>query len=224
MRCVLVTRPEAGTDETVRLLRERGFEAVMAPMLRIEPRPVPAGALAVAAVALTSAHAVPALPPGCRGLPVFAVGDRTAAAARDAGCGDVRSADGTAVELAELMLREVRGTVLLMAGAGQGAGLAAALRAGGVRVVRRVAYAAQPVRALPAAAAAALAGDGVHGVVLMSAATARQFGRLAGTAAALAGAVAACISEATAAPVRHLPWRALRVSLRPNLRDTLDLL
>lgn len=227
MRRVLVTRPEPGAAETAQRLRALGFEPVLAPLLRIVPRPGPARPPGeVAAIAITSVNAIPALPPALHGTPLFAVGDATAAAARAAGCTDVRSADGDARDLASLILREVRGTVLLLSGSGQGGPLVASLRTGGLRVVRRVAYAARPEPALPDTARTLLDGGDVHGIVFMSADTSRQFARTlpAGLAPSLSGVVAACISPGSAAPVGHLPWRQLRVSLRPNLRDTLALL
>ena len=175
---------------------------------------------------MTSRNSVPALPPQLRGVPVFAVGDATAAAARAAGCMDVRSAAGNACDLARAMLGAVHGNVLLLAGSGQGLPLAAALRAGGVAVIRRVAYRTRRVGRLPASVQDLIAAGGAHGIVFMSAATSDQFVRALPErlAPALAATVAACISETAATSLRHLPWRRLRVSLKPNLPDTLALL
>lgn len=88
MRRLFVLRPEPGAGETVRRARAAGLDAVAAPLFRIEPVgwDVPAGAFD--ALLLTSANAVRHGGPGLeqlQGLPVHAVGEATAAAARAAG-------------------------------------------------------------------------------------------------------------------------------------------
>jgi uroporphyrinogen-III synthase len=89
MTSVMVLRPEPGASETVRRARERGLEAISIPLFEVEPVPwqVPDAQL-FDALLLTSANAVrlagEALQ-GLRGLPVCAVGEATAEAARSAG-------------------------------------------------------------------------------------------------------------------------------------------
>jgi uroporphyrinogen-III synthase len=108
---VLVTRPEPGASRTAAALGEAGIEAVICPFTESVDLPVAASAVAEAgrsaAVAVTSAkaltHAPPALVDAVRAMPVFAVGDATARAARQARMNDVRSADGDAVALAGLV-------------------------------------------------------------------------------------------------------------------------
>jgi uroporphyrinogen-III synthase len=80
---VLVTRPRAQAEVTAAALRALGHEPLLDAMLEIEPLHLPdlAGREDVAAVVLTSANAVTALPASLAGLPVFAVGAATAAAA-----------------------------------------------------------------------------------------------------------------------------------------------
>lgn len=98
---ILVLRPEPGAGETVRRLRELGFEAIAAPLFIVEPvawePPDPAG---FDALLLTSANAL--LHGGdrlarLRSLPVHAVGDATAGAARDAGF-DIASSGGAGID------------------------------------------------------------------------------------------------------------------------------
>lgn len=86
---ILILRPEPGASETVRRARERGLEAVAVPLFTLEPLawdvPEPAR---FDALLLTSANAVRHAGDhltDLRGLPVHAVGDATATAARDAG-------------------------------------------------------------------------------------------------------------------------------------------
>jgi uroporphyrinogen-III synthase len=89
MRRAVVLRPEPGASDTVRKLAERGIEAIALPLFAIAPiewrAPDPAQ---FDALLLTSANAVRhgrAELPKLRDLPVYAVGEATAKAARDTG-------------------------------------------------------------------------------------------------------------------------------------------
>ena len=83
---VLVTRPSPDDTTTAEALRARGFEVLRAPMLRFEPVPFQDDAdAAYGAVIVTSANALRAIAPQLAGhrllkLPLFAVGENTAAA------------------------------------------------------------------------------------------------------------------------------------------------
>lgn len=88
MRRVLVLRPQPAASATVERAREQGLEAFTAPLFEIEPleweAPEPGG---FDGILLTSANAVrQAGSPleKLRGLPVYAVGEATAEAAREA--------------------------------------------------------------------------------------------------------------------------------------------
>jgi uroporphyrinogen-III synthase len=89
MRRVLVLRPEPGASETVRRAKEQGLDALAVPLFEIEPVEWEApDAGSFDALLLTSANAVRHAGDGLqqlRGLPVYAVGDATAEAAREAG-------------------------------------------------------------------------------------------------------------------------------------------
>jgi len=82
---VLITRPEPGAVQTAKRLRALGWKPVCLPLTEISPLPaeLPAGCK-FDAVAIPSAnairHARPALLRALAGLPVFAVGQRTAEA------------------------------------------------------------------------------------------------------------------------------------------------
>jgi uroporphyrinogen-III synthase len=228
---VLITRPEPGASETAARVEALGFSAIVAPVLRIERTTarLPAAA-SVAAVLVTSGNAVDALPEAYRGARVLAVGDATAERARAAGFSQVFSAAGDADALAGLVTRQQSprdGTLLLASGYGQGRALAAALRQAGYRVARRVVYAAQPVRDLAPAAAAALRAGGACAALFFSAETARQFVWLvqrAGLAETVAGVEAISIGRPAAVALEALPWRGIRVAARPTQDEMLALL
>lgn len=221
---VLVTRPLGSAEETASRLWAMGFEPVVAPLLRIVPRrPTLPDPGAVSAVLVTSRNALPSIPAAFHACPLFAVGDSTAAAARRSGFGHVLSANGDALELAALVRASASGTALLMTASGQGHALAGELRGAGLRVVRRVAYAAKPVTVLPAAARDAIACGRLHAALFLSAATAQTFVRLLPPclSPSLFNVLAVAIGEPAAALLRPLPWRQVRVSLTPTLHDML---
>jgi uroporphyrinogen-III synthase len=175
-----------------------------------------------AATVLTSRNAVPACPPACLDRPVFAVGSATAARAREAGFTRVTDADADAAALPGLIaaaLGRDGQTLFLPTGLGQGTELAKALRDQGFRVLRRVAYRAAPVDALPDAAVKHLQSRNLGVALFFSGETARAFVRLvlaAGLAETVADVEAVSISERSAMPLRGLPWRRISVAARPN--------
>src|SRR3954464_13621275 len=99
---VLVTRPSPDDEMTAKALRARGFGVLRAPLLGFEPVPFRDDAdAAYGAVIVTSANALRAMPPHIVDsrllkLPLFAVGDHPAAAARDAGFSEVIVSKGNA--------------------------------------------------------------------------------------------------------------------------------
>lgn len=109
---VWVTRAEPGASATGARLAALGHDPLVAPLLAIRFLPPPELPGDLAALAFTSGNGVTALalhPDFGRllELPVFAVGDATAKAARDAGFRSVRSAGGD-VEALRRLLREHR--------------------------------------------------------------------------------------------------------------------
>ena len=89
MRRVLVLRPEPGASATVKRAKERGLDALAIPMFEVSPVEwdVP-DAASFDGLLLTSANAVRHSGEQLkelRGLPIYAVGEATAQAARDAG-------------------------------------------------------------------------------------------------------------------------------------------
>lgn len=223
---VLITRPVAEAEATAERVRALGFVPVVAPLMVVEPRCL-RRPRRFDAVLLTSGNAVGAVA-GLGGVPVFAVGDVTAARARGAGLQEVVSAGGDASALLEVVRRRCApgATLLLVAGEGQGSALTGRLREAGFIVHRRVGYAARPVRRLPEAAVWALRAGELRAGLFLSGETARCFVRLLPGALhpALGGVEALAIGEVAAAHLALLPWRRVRVSLGPTLEQVLALL
>jgi uroporphyrinogen-III synthase len=226
---ILITRPEPGASETAARLTAAGLHPVVAPFLsvRLHPASLPPPDR-VQALIVASGNAVAALPATYRGVALLAVGDATAARARHAGFTSVLSANGDATGLAALAARQLNpaaGPLLLACGHGQSRGLAADLRRHGFRVHRRAVYTTTRVRHFPAAASEAIR-DGLRAAMFFSAETAHAFVRLLPMALipALAGVDALAIGTAAAEAVRHLPWRDVRVAVRPTQDGVLALL
>lgn len=158
-RTVAVLRPEPGNRATIARLADAGVDAVSLPLFAVQALdwslPDPAS---FDALVLTSANAVRWAGDGLsalRGLPVHAVGQATATAARDAGFDIMATGDADADALLAAMARAGISRALHLGGResmitpGQGAGA----------IVRQSipVYASEPVP-VPARALAALAG------------------------------------------------------------------
>lgn len=231
---ILNTRPAPDAAGLTAALRARGHAVVEAPMLAV--RPVAGAALGldlagVQAILATSANGVRAFADARpeRGLPLFAVGDATARAARAAGFEKVFRAGGDVEALAATVREEVdpgAGALLHVAGSVVAGDLAGSLGGSGFDVRRAVLYAAEVPAALPAAAAEGLTAGTIDAIVLFSPRTARTFVDLvvaAGLAGACRAVVALCLSPAVAAVAATVEWRAVRTAARPEQDALLDL-
>ena len=221
-----VTRARPGAEATAARLVDMGHGPLVSPLLAIRRLRPLIDLTGVAALAFTSRNGVAAfaaLDPG-RGLPVFAVGDATADAAREAGFRHVRSAAGDVAALAALITAEPVDGIVLTAGAREPAGdLPGALEAAGVKTRAAVLYAA--VAAPGGRGLAALGAGRLDGVLIHSPRAARRLADLTGGLAPAARAVPAfCISPAAAAPLSGSPLFARLVADRPDEGALLSLL
>jgi uroporphyrinogen-III synthase len=218
-RAILITRPEPGAAETARALAALGWDPVLAPALTLAVLPFKPPPSCQALV-ITSRAAARALPPAA--LPVFAVGEATATEARAHGFGDVEAAAGDAAALAALIgatRRPEDGALCLAVGEGYALDLAAALRAKGFRVIRRVVYAARPSASLPGEAQEALRNGSIYAALFTSPRLARETIRLlrdGGLAPVATSIIAIALSPRIAATLATLPWAEIRTAARPD--------
>jgi uroporphyrinogen-III synthase len=230
----LVTRPREDAAPLIRALTDRGIEALMAPMLTIAPIADAARLLApllgsAQAVLFTSANGVRAFAAATprRELPVFAVGEASAAAARIAGFRSVASADGDVSDLAVLVgarLSPQGGALVHAAGTVVAGDVAQLLGTQGFKVHRAVLYDAVPARELEPETAAALGRGEAALALFFSPRTASTFVRLAaaaGLAPSCRAVAAFALSPAVAAALEAVAWRALRTAAAPRQRDLL---
>jgi uroporphyrinogen-III synthase len=228
---VLVTRPYPDCESTAAALRARGLEALLAPVLRFETVALPAGFDAdVSAVLVTSANALRAVEPQLKGhpllkLPLFAVGEHTAAVARRAGFAKVSSADGDAAALRDLVVasfksrRAKAGPLLHLAGETTARDLTAELGARGFEVTSRVVYRMVPVHRLPDEVCAAFAGGRVEAVLHYSARSAQAFlhaARADGIEVSALSTAQCCISTTVAQVLREAGAARVMVASAPN--------
>ncbi|MEZ5668231.1 MAG: uroporphyrinogen-III synthase [Alphaproteobacteria bacterium] len=238
-RHALITRPQPEADETALALRALDLAVTVAPMLEIVALPAPETMQRlddVQAVVLTSASAARALihrPLGARlmerDLPVFAVGESTAAAARAVGFGHVVSADGDGDDLVALVAERTdprRGAILYPCGVHTARDLRAALAAVDRDCVPVPVYEARAVEALPREIEHGLRRRHFDLVLFYSARTAGIFADLVeayGLEAHLADAAALCLSQGVAGRAQALRWGAVEVASHPDGRSMLAL-
>ena len=229
---VLVTRPHPDDETTAASLRARGFEVLLAPMLRFEPVAFHDDVDAhYGAVIVTSANALRGIESHLKGhrlleLPLFAVGEHTASAARRAGFTHVISADGDATSLRDFVLARVKAkelkkasTLLYLAGADLARDLAGELGERGLRVVTQTTYRMIPVASLPREACDAFAANRVEAVLHYSRRSARAFleaARAGGVEISALAIPQCCISEAVASVVRDAGATQVMVAASPD--------
>lgn len=228
---VLVTRPEPDASALGAALRARGWRPVLSPLLEFAPAPCAPDLRGIGALVMTSAAGARAAPAGAalRALPVWAVGEATAAAARAAGFAQVRAGPSDAAALARAILAHAApGNVLLhLRGRHGTAGLAEALAAGGLTLREAEVYRMGAAPGLSPEAEAALAARAIAAAPVYSPRTARLLAeRLAGRfdPAAIAPIAAIAISAAAAAPLAGVGFGALEVAAAPTGAAMLDAL
>jgi uroporphyrinogen-III synthase len=229
---VLVTRPEPDASRTAALLELRGHRAIVDPVLSVDLIPAERPSGNFTAVAVTSATAVRVAQTNVdldplRALPLYAVGRRTADAAREAGFREVYDAMGDAVALARLLSASLApgSRVLHLAGEDRARDLGPLVAGANIDVEVLALYRMIRTERLNATAPALSAGD-VDAALHYSAHSAEAFVALA-EQAGLSDAVKKlrhiCLSQAVAAPLAARDWR-VEIAQDPNEAALLDLL
>ena len=237
---ILVTRPHPDDETTATALRDRGFEVLRAPMLRFEPVPFQDDADArYGAVIATSANALRAIAPHLAGsrllqLPLFAVGEHTAAAAREAGFEQVIASKGDAGVLRDLVLAAVKSKqlkkaspLLYLAGADLARDLGGELGEKGFTVVTHTTYRMVPAPSLPREICDAFVAHEVEAILHYSRRSARAFLEAARSGGVEISALAlpqCCISVAVAAVLRDAGATQVTAAASPDENALLDAL
>jgi uroporphyrinogen-III synthase len=229
---VLVTRPLPDAERTAAAVRARGHDVLLAPLMQV--RPVPAVLDGNwSAVVVTSANALRVLAAEQTkplfALPLYAVGQRSADAARELGFREVRSANGDAQDLVRLIAERHAGQAepyLYLAGEDRAADVEAALGRHRVEVKTAVVYRVMTI-GFPPELFDAVESREIDAVLHFSHRSAKNY--LAGAKAAglMIQALAprqVCLSKQAAEPLRAAGAGDIAIARRPDEASLLDLL
>ncbi|HEY2049715.1 MAG TPA: uroporphyrinogen-III synthase [Caulobacteraceae bacterium] len=226
MSRVWITRAQPGAEATAARVRDLGLEPLVEPLLEVRALPAdPVELAGVGAVAFTSANAVRAFAQRSaeRVLPVFVVGTATAAAARDAGFTDVRSAEGDVRAVGELIVSQrsaLEGAVLHPSAAEPAGDLVGALTEAGIEARRLTLY--ETVARLPGPTLFE-ALPGLRFVLVHSPRAARVLAEILARSPAPA-LTALCLSPAVAAPLAEAGLAVVASAEAPREDELMGLL
>lgn len=232
---VLVTRPAAASDRFVLQLQAAGHQAIVSPVIWIERTGAPIPEAGFDGLLATSSHAFANLPAeslaaeNLLALPLYLVGERTAAAARARGFGNFAVVSADAAALSEFLRRKARpaSRFLYLAGEDRKLQLENNLKADGHCVEVVVAYRAAAAGELAPDVAAALRAGSIDAVAHFSRRSAELFVRLA-QATALAELsrkiLHLCLSADVAAGLEALAPVSVRTASTPDLASLIALL
>ncbi|WP_102960611.1 uroporphyrinogen-III synthase [Mangrovicella endophytica] len=182
MARVLILRADEDIAATAKRLISAGHVPLSLPLQAIVPLETLPPAVESGCFAVTSRHAVPALAQHFGGdtRTIYAVGAATAERLQAAGFADVRPGPGDAAALAETLIDAgEKGPILYVAGRERTGRLEAALDHAGIAWTLWEVYETRPLQPCRDAVAAALRDGPPDAVMILSAAQAVAYGRLA---------------------------------------------
>jgi uroporphyrinogen-III synthase len=229
---VLVTRPLPDGDRTAAALRALEHDVLLSPLMQVRPVPaVVAGPWS--AVIITSANALRVLSSAqlkpLLHLPLFAIGARSAEAARTTGFSEIRASQGDADDLVRLIAERYAGQSaphLYLAGEDRAADIKGALAEQGIKVETVTVY-RNMTKGFSPELFAAIEQGGIDAVLHFSRRSSENY--LAGAKAAglLAQALAPrqlCLSPQVAEPLAVAGARSVEIARRPDETAMLELL
>ncbi len=230
---VVLTRPQEDSERTAAALRAKGHDVLIAPLLRVEPVAADLrphwGALVItsanAALALANHPAREALTK----LRVYAVGKRSADAAREVGFTDIVTAGGDVRDLLRTVVAhraDAKGPLLYLAGEDRSGDLLGDLTVRGIAAELVVIYRAA-MAPFSAALNKALKANKVDAVLHFSKRSAESYLAGARRAGVVAPALAVrhiCLSSQIAEPLQTAGAAKVVVAKRPDEASMLELL
>lgn len=223
MSRILLIRPREQSERTAARLMELGHDCLIDPVLAIRGLPLPELDLTgVAAVAVTSAHAAPAVAALPQAIRLYAVGEATARAIMQTVGRGVRMAEGDGASLARLIARDLKpkeGAILHLAGSEVSPGLPETLAQSGHDYRCVTAYAAEPTAGLGDACRKALHDGALDAVLFYSPRSARLWlDKITkeGLAPTLRPLTAVCISPAVTQVLTGQRFAAILVAEEPS--------
>ena len=207
---VVVTRPEPDGKRTAAVLRAQGHEVLVAPLMKVQSVAADLSGH-WGAVIITSANAITAVADNATKvalikLPLFAVGQRSAEAAQEAGFNNVTAAGGDVHDLVRMLSArhsDDKAPFLYLAGEDRAADLVGELRTRGSAVEMRIVYRAVTAP-FPSALIEALKAGEVDAVLHFSRRSAENYAAGARQAGIVGPALAVrhfCLSAQVAEPL-----------------------
>ncbi len=233
---LVITRPLEDAERQASKLKTLGHEPLIHPLLEIVFPPLtPLRLQGVQALIATSRNALRGLSlnasfEAAKRLPIYCVGEGTAAFARRQGFSQIIRGEGTAKDLLPLITHSANpsaGALLYLTGQTLAFDLETPLKAAGFAVPRLIVYEAREVDVVSARHLADRLRAGVDGVILMSPRTATIFVdlikrfKLEREARAI---TCYCYSEAIAAALREIEGLTVAVSSRPTETEMMKLI
>ena len=230
---VVITRPQPAAERTAAALAARGHDVWVVPLMQVEPVAADLSG-DWGAVIVTSANAPAAIAGNparevLLALPLLAVGQRSAEAARAAGFTEVTSAGGDVRDLLRALTTRRLDKVaplLYLAGEDRTTDLAAELAAHGIAAEMRVVYRAATAPFPDELVAALEAGD-VEAVLHFSRRSAENYvsgAREAGIADEALAVRHYCLSAQVAEPLQAAGAKRVAVAPRPQEAALIELL
>lgn len=235
---LLITRPKEDAEPLAKLLRDKGHEPVLFPLLTIKPESEGVGQLKtfkeadVQALLVTSANGMRhfARADKRRNFKIMAVGDATGDAAREAGFKEIECATGDVDGLAKLVKEKCdpkKGTLLHVAGSRLAGDLKGMLEKDGFTYARVVLYSADKTTELSLTLKQEIKAGKIDGVLLYSPRTSTAFADLArkgGVQGDLKKMSAYCLSDAVAKNLEGLTFKEVKTAKTPDQAALLSLL
>jgi len=230
---LLITRPEKSAKILSDKLRANGHETVCSALLEIVfNETTDLDLKGVQAFVVTSANGLAGLVKVTenRDLPLFAVGDKTAKAAKYAGFKTVLSADGDVAGLGDLISQNAaidKGTLLHAGGARVAGDLGSQLEVAGFSYRREILYDAIEAEKFSSETFSIVSEDKLDGILLFSPHTAKVFKRIVdavGLNTHLEKLDAWCLSANVASEIEGLKFGRVFVSRRPTEEALLQLI
>ncbi|MEQ1888918.1 MAG: uroporphyrinogen-III synthase [Alphaproteobacteria bacterium] len=229
----LITRPEEDAAPLAEAVRALGHQAMIDSMLRITPfDDVQLDTGGVQALLFSSANGVRAFSDISlnRRVPVFTVGEASAAIAREMGFRKVFAGGGDVAALAQLVagsLKPEEGILMHISGTVVARELKDLLQRDGFNVFRVRLYESEPATRLSDPTITHFRSGELDGVLFYSPRTAQIFADLVienRLTEACRRIRALCLSEAVAEVADKLPWRAIKVAGEPTQSAMLEML
>lgn len=229
---ILLLRPFEDSQLTASLLKERGYSVVVSPVMEIVFSTPPK--IHNQSLILTSQNGVRALETMSKlspQVPVYAVGEKTAAKLKGLGFTNILTAEGDASSLVDKMIQSAPrdASYLHLSGEDLALDVTAILKTQGFKVTREIVYKAEPTASLTPEALSAIREGCIGGVFLYSPRSVRLFQdqiKKENLAHKLSNSYGFCLSEAIAKEVQvcfpGMPYRTSKKKTTEGLIELLD--